>query len=153
MTRDQVGGDVGAVELAQMTLDVASAHASRIKREDLVVEAVEPALMLAHHFGVERGVAVSRDVELDRSILGLDGLRRVPVAAIARASPFSVVRLVAQMVGHLGFEHALYECALELLQQPLRAKQIFRFASSLEQLFEQLVLDVGRQRIHRCAFR
>ena len=55
--RDQARRDLGAVDLGQVRLDVAHRHPARVHREDLVVEAVEAALMLLHQLRLERAVA------------------------------------------------------------------------------------------------
>src|SRR6266511_1261643 len=46
--RDQPVGDVDAVQLAQMPLDLPGRHPARVEREDLLVEAVERPRVLGH---------------------------------------------------------------------------------------------------------
>lgn len=43
--RNQVGRDLRAVQLTQVMLDVTLGHAARVQRDDLFVEALEPALV------------------------------------------------------------------------------------------------------------
>lgn len=57
---DELMRHLGAVELAQMRLDVAHRHAARVEREHLFVEPFEPPLMLGKHDGLEASFAVAR---------------------------------------------------------------------------------------------
>ena len=58
---DQVGRDVDAVELAQVALDLADAHAAGVHRDDLVVEAGKAPLVLGDQLRVEGRQPVARD--------------------------------------------------------------------------------------------
>src|SRR6201999_3787352 len=51
--RDEVGRYLGAIELVEMPLDVADAHAAGVQSEHLVVEALEAALVLGHQLRLE----------------------------------------------------------------------------------------------------
>jgi hypothetical protein len=77
----QVGRDLEAVELAQMPLDLAGAHAPRIHRHDLVVEAGEAPLVLGDQLRVEGRQPIARDLQIQLAGPGEHGF-----AAIARIS-------------------------------------------------------------------
>src|ERR1035441_9428805 len=54
------GGNLDAVHLLEMALDLARRHAARVHRDDLVVEAGPARLSLSHDLGLERGLAIAR---------------------------------------------------------------------------------------------
>src|SRR5690606_28744366 len=115
--RDEVGRDIGAVQLAQVTLDVARRHASRVESDDFLVEALEPPLSLGQEPRLERALAVPGNAHFDRASLGLDGLRRIAVAYVATSPPGLL--LVTEVLGHFRFEEALHQRAFQLREQAL----------------------------------
>src|SRR5215471_6081134 len=113
---DEVGRDLGAVDLGKVALDLAHAHAARVKAQDLVVEAVEPGLMLGDQLGYEAAGPIARYRNLDLAILSQNGLRARAVAAVAAAAPRRITLLVAKVLGQLGTERALDQCLLQLFE-------------------------------------
>src|SRR3954466_13035651 len=59
---DQIGRDLDAIQLAQVPDDLAGAHAPRVHRDHLVVQAGEAALILGNQLGIEAGLAIARDL-------------------------------------------------------------------------------------------
>src|SRR6266540_3218567 len=112
---DQSIGDVDAVQLAQVPLDLAGRHPAGIQREDLIVEAVEGAGVLGHHLRLERGVAVARQLDRDRPVDGSQRLRRHPVAPVRQSvragqllrPPVLAEQLIDQLVRDL---HVAHQC-------------------------------------------
>src|SRR5882762_11251866 len=107
---------------ASVPLDVANAHAARVQRQHLVVEALEPALVLAHQLRLERPRPISRDPNLDRPSLRLHPLVGVAVAAVALATALDGVSLEAQVLSQLSVQHSLHERGFEPMKQPLRTE-------------------------------
>jgi hypothetical protein len=64
-----------------MSLDFAGGHPTRIERDDLVVEAVEPGLPLLDELRVELPVAVARDLNRDLALFAFERLARLVVNA------------------------------------------------------------------------
>src|SRR5262249_21933921 len=93
---DEVGRDLGSVQLGQMALDLAHRHAAGVEAQNLVVEAVEMRLALGDQLRLEAAAAVARDRNLDLAILGQDRLRTLPVTAIAAPAAGRVALLVAE---------------------------------------------------------
>jgi len=58
--RDQVRGDLGAVDLVQVALDLADGQPARVERDHLLVEADPTGLALGDDLRLERAVAVAR---------------------------------------------------------------------------------------------
>jgi hypothetical protein len=80
---DQVRRDLDAVQIAQMPRDLARAHAPRVHRDDLLIEAGETPLVLGNQLRVEGGLPIPRDRELDPPGVGQHRLAAVAVAAVA----------------------------------------------------------------------
>src|SRR5829696_9197599 len=59
---DQVRRDIDAVQLVQVALDLPGAHAPRVHRDDLVVEAGEAPLVLGDELRVEARLPIPRDL-------------------------------------------------------------------------------------------
>jgi hypothetical protein len=66
-----------------MALNLALRHAARIKRDDLLIEAVKARLVLLDQLRLELRVAVTRHVNLDLAALAAQGLRGGAVARVA----------------------------------------------------------------------
>ena len=123
---DQVRRHRDAVELPQVTLDIAHRHATRIERQDAIVEAVEAALALGHDHRFEAAVAIARHRKRHLAVLGQYRLVRMAVAAVARAPARRVALLVAQVLAQLGAQRTLQKRLLQLPEQPVVAQQVFR---------------------------
>jgi DNA-binding CsgD family transcriptional regulator len=66
--RDQPVGDVDAVQLAQVALDLPRRQPAGIQREDLIVEAIEAALVLGHDPRLETGVPIPGQLDLSQYV-------------------------------------------------------------------------------------
>ncbi len=131
--RDQRRRDLDAVQLAHVGLDVAGAHATRVQRQDLLVEPRKAPLVLADQRRVEAPLAVAGNIQHHPLAARVHGLRAGAVAVIARR----LLRLVAQVHVHLGIEHALGQRLLQLRRQTLEIQRRTRSA-----LRNQLVQQV-----------
>ena len=60
----------------------------------------------------------------------------MPVAAVAGTMASRGVLLVAEVVGHLAFEHALDEASSELVEEVALGEQVFGFVAVLKELVE-----------------
>src|SRR6266516_4786377 len=139
---DQSIGDVDAVQLAQVPLDLAGRHPAGIQREDLIVEAVEGAGVLGHHLRLERGVAVARQLDRDRPVDGSQRLRRHPVAPVRLSVGRIGARPVAEVLLQLDAGGTLDQPLAQLVDQSVRAGQLLRPPVLAEQLIDQLVRDL-----------
>ena len=106
---DQVGRGVDAIEVAQMTGDLAHAHATRVHRDDLLVKAGKAALVPGDQLRVEAGLAVPRDLQLELARVGRHRLSAVAVAGVAGLAG-------RQMMVHLGVQRPLGESLLQLVE-------------------------------------
>jgi hypothetical protein len=86
-----------AVNLLQVGLDLAAGHAARIRRDDLVVEAVEAGLTLLDELRLELRVAVARDINVELAALATDGFRGLAIAGVAAVFTGGVVLFVTEM--------------------------------------------------------
>ena len=133
---DQVGRDLDAVELAQVALDLAGAHAAGVHGDDLVVEAGEAALVLGDELRVEGRQPVARDLQLELAGAGQHRLRAVAVAAVGPA-----VRLAAlEVVVEFGVQRPLGERLLQPVQQA-PVGQGGPGIRSAQELVQQLIRD------------
>lgn len=130
---DQVGTHVHGVYLAQVCLDLAHGHAACVHRDDPVVKAGEPALVLADDLRLEGSMTVARHLDAQRSIVGQDGLAAAAVAVIEHAFRLGPTRLVAKAMRHLGAEGTLAE---RLLEPPRDGFGRFRGHRASDQMVE-----------------
>jgi hypothetical protein len=86
-----------------MRLDLTGAHATRVERDDLLVEAREAALVLGDELRIEAPVTIARNRQLEFATVGENSLATTAVAVIARR----LLGILTQMVIHLGIEDAL----------------------------------------------
>ena len=143
---DQVGRDLGAVELGDVALDLANRHAAPVEAQDLVVEAAEPPLALRDQLRLEAAGPVARDLDVDLAVLGQDRLRARAVAAVAAAAARRVALLVAQMRRQLRPERTLDQRLLQPFEQPVVAGQVLRLLIVGKQLIQKL--RINRRRRH-----
>lgn len=120
--------------LFDVTLDFARRHPACVHRQNLVVEAGKPRLVLGHRLRLECAIAIPGHRDLGLSELALDGLPRRAVAGVAAAPARRIVLPVAQMAGQPGVERPLDHSADELFQQPLLANPILRAPAVAQQL-------------------
>src|SRR4029453_3355709 len=136
---DQVGRDLDPVELAQVTLDLAGAHAPSVHGDDLVVEAGEAPLVFGDELRVEGREPVARDLQVELAGAGQHGLRAVAVAAVG-----PTVRLAAfEMVLQLGVERPLGQGLLQPVQQA-PVGQGGPGIGSAQELVQHFIRDGGR---------
>jgi hypothetical protein len=133
---DQVGRDLEPVELLEMPADVAHAHPPRVKRDDLVVEPVEPRLALGDQPRLEAALPVARHRDLEQAVLAPQRLaaHAVPSVGLHRRRLLPV--LVAEMLGQFGPQHALHQRRLQVPHQPAVAQQILRPLAALQELVQ-----------------
>ena len=94
----QVRRDLDAVQIAQMPDNLARAHAAGVHRDDLVIEPRETALVFGDQLRVETGLAVTRNLQLDRARVGDDRLLTVTVPPVAGL-------IAGKVMVHLGVEN------------------------------------------------
>ena len=126
--RDEVRRDVDPVKLLEMVTDRARAHATRVHRDDLVVEVGEAPLVLGNQLRVERPRSIARDVQAHLGRARQHRLGRRPVAPVRPAGRLRVALLRAQVVVQLGIQDALGERLLQVVQQPVTGEQLGRVA-------------------------
>ena len=80
-----------------MALDLAHAHAPRIHRDDLLIEAGKAALIFGDQLRVECALAIPRDVQGQPARVGQHGLLAIAVAGVC----MPVGGLAAKMLVHL----------------------------------------------------
>ena len=119
---DEIGRDLDTIKLAQVPDDLARAHASGVHRDHLVVEAREAALVLGDQLGIEAGLPVARDLQIQLAAVGEDRLAAIAVAAVARL-------LTSEMMVHLGIQRALGERLLQLVEKAVRIEGRLRVRS------------------------
>src|SRR6266511_3451173 len=150
--RDQPLGDVDAVQLAQVPLDVARRHPAGVQREDLLVEAVERAAVLGHDPRLEGGVAVAWQLDRERPVDRAQRLRRRPVAPVRLSLRRLHARRIAEMLLQLGAGGAFDQPLAQPVDQSVRTGQLLRPLVLPQQLIDQLVRDLDVAH-HRCSFR
>jgi hypothetical protein len=131
---DQVGRDVDAIELAQMPLDLAGAHAAGVHRNDLLVKAGKPPLVLGDQLRIEGRQAIPRNVERHLARFRQYRLPAITVAAVA------VFLAGAEMMIHLRVQHPFGQSLLQLVEQAVLVECRFRIASG-QKLVEQRIGD------------
>jgi hypothetical protein len=92
--------DVDAIEIAKMSDDLSHAHAAGVHRNDFLVEARKPPLILGDQVRIEGRLPISRHIQLYPSGVGNHRLLAVAVAAVVRLA-------VRKMMVHLRVQHPL----------------------------------------------
>ena len=105
------GETLQSVRPQQMALNLTHAHAARVHADDVVIEAGQPALILADQLRLEARLAIARNVQLQFAVGRQNRLGARAVVVIAR---LALPALALQMVAQLGREHALGRLLLEL---------------------------------------
>src|SRR6202007_56212 len=100
---------------AQMTDDLAGAHAAGVHRNDFVVEAREAPLIFRDQLRVETCLAVARHRQLDLAGVGDDGLLAIAISTVAWL-------LAGKMMVHLSVEHPFRQRLLQTLDQAVAIK-------------------------------
>jgi len=143
---DRVAADLDAVEVGQVRGDVAHRHAAGVEREDLVVQAGQARLALAHQPRFKRPVAVARRLDRDRTEFGLHRLGRVPVAVIAGSARRRLPRRTAQMLGQLGAQRRLDHAPGKLGNQPTGPGDLVRI-EPLQRVLQRIIGQQPREPI------
>jgi hypothetical protein len=94
-------------------LNLADCQPARVQRDDLVVEAREAPLVFAYQLRLERPLAIARDLNRDRPLVGEDGLPAGTIAMIAGELGFCRSGWVAEVVGQLAAQRPLNQRLLE----------------------------------------
>jgi hypothetical protein len=113
-----------------MTLNLPHGHATRVHRDDLRVEAGEPALVLGDQPGIERALPVARNAQFKLAGLGDHRLGRIAIAPV----DFAAGRLTLKMVVHLRVQHPVRQSLLQLVEQAVLGKNIPRVTSRKQQI-------------------
>src|SRR3954471_13862051 len=135
---DQVGRDLKAVELAQVPLDIAGAHAAGVHRHELVVEAREAALVLGDELRVEGRQPVARDLQIELGGVGEHALGTVAIPTIGAPVRLAGLEVVVQF----GVQRTLRQGLLEPVQQAAVGQGGPGIRPSQE-LVQQLIRDGG----------
>ena len=85
-----------------MARDLQGAHAARVHRDDLVIEAGEATLVLGDQLRVEAARPITRHLDLDPSPIGRHRLAAIAVPAVGSLAP------PAKIVIHLRIERPMY---------------------------------------------
>jgi hypothetical protein len=115
--------------------DLPGAHAPRVHRYDLVVEAGKPALVLGNELRIEGRLPIPRDLQLDPAGLGRDRLAAIAVPAVAGL-------LGGQMMLHLGVQRPLGQRLLQVIEPAIGIEGRLRVRAS-QQLIQQRVGNTG----------
>jgi hypothetical protein len=112
---DQVRRDVDAIEIAKMSDDLSHAHAASVHRDDFLVEAGKPPLVLGDQVRIEARPPISRHIQLYPSGVGNYRLLAIAVAAVAGLA-------IRKMMIHLGVQRPLGQRFLQIVQKAVRIK-------------------------------
>lgn len=110
-------GDRETVDLPQLLLDVARAHAHGVKGDDQLLDALGQAAPLGHQHRLKGAGPVAGHLDLHLSVLAPELLACLSVARVAAVAPFGGVLLVAQVVVQLSLQHLLGAAHIELLHE------------------------------------
>ncbi len=122
-----------------MALDLAHAHATRIQRHDLLIEAGKAPLVLGDQLRIEGREAIARHRDAQLAAVGEQRLLAVAVAAVGPA----LGRLAVEMVVHLGVQRPLRQRTFQLVDEAILAEGSLRITAGQE-LIQQLVRDHRR---------
>jgi hypothetical protein len=104
---DQIGRDLDAIELLEVTLNLAHRHATRVERENPVVKTVEAGLALRHQLRLEAPLAVPRNLDLQIAVVRLQRLLGVAVADVPGSAAGRITFLVSKVRRQLGSQGTL----------------------------------------------
>ncbi|MBO2443863.1 hypothetical protein J4557_40710 [Actinomadura nitritigenes] len=121
--RDQVARHLDLIDLGQVRADLPGGQALGIQRGDRLVEPFDPAGVLGHDLRLEHPRPVPRHLDPHRPDLGRHRLSRGAVAVVAGRDGRAFAPLIAQMIGHLGFQRGLQHGLGDPGRQPVRPDQ------------------------------
>lgn len=107
-----------------MAGNLPGAHAARVHRHDLVIEARKAPLVLGDQLRIEAALTIARDCKLN-----LGRVRDHRLAAIAVAAVANLI-IVPEMMIHLSIERAFRQRLLQRIQQTALLKRSRRIAAS-----------------------
>ena len=138
---DGLAGDLGAIDLRQVGLDLAGGQALRGQRDDHLVDAGQALLPLLDDLRLEGAVAVAGHGYLHRADVGQHGLGAFAVAGVAAVLAGRIMLVIAEVVGDLALQGGLQQPLGQLLQQPALAGQLQTLGlGPVHQLVDQLVV-------------
>lgn len=121
---DRLPGELGAVELGQVALDLADGEALGIEGDDIGGNALEATTVLGHRRRLEGAVAVPGNAQLHGPDVGGDRLGVAAVAGVARAAAGRVIRFVAEMISQLDLQAGLEHLADHVGQKAVLTGQL-----------------------------
>src|SRR5689334_8811670 len=127
-----------------MSGDLARAHAPRVHRDDLVVEAREAGLPFGYDLRFKRPIAIPRRLERQLAEIAFQGLGGLAVTRVAAVVAGLVVFRIPEMIGHLGLHGPLQQRFCELLQQPVFANDVFWLLIIRQQFVNEVEVDGHR---------
>ena len=119
-----------------MALDLPHAHAARIHRHDLVVEAGKASLIALDQLRIERPLPIARNPDVELRAFRQNRLLRIAVAPVRSAFR----RFALQMVVQLGVQNPLRQSLLQLIKKPILGKDGLR-VPALQKLVQRVLLD------------
>jgi hypothetical protein len=108
--------DLHAVQILQLCLDIARCQPMSIEREDFLVEAFQPRLMLFDQLRFEAAFAIPRNGQLHVTLLALERFPAAAIAAVGTAFFSASVLDIPQTGLKLNFEAALNHGLGQLLE-------------------------------------
>jgi len=140
---DQLRGDFYIVKALDLLSDVPLAHSTGVEGQNLIFHAFGIAVIFADDLGLIVALAVSGNLDVDFSQLGLDGLLGIAVAIIGRyifGVCGSMATLTPQFLIHLHFHDLLNDIP----------EHIFHGCHDVGGAGEVLALDVLLQKFLWC---
>ena len=89
----------------------------RVEGQDRLIETVLPPLMFGDQLRLEFAVAVTRDLDIDFRVVGLDSLSGRAVAEVAAIAPRGVVLLITEQMSQFAIEGAFNEGFAEIFEE------------------------------------
>ena len=117
-----------------MALDVARAHAARVERDDLVVEAGKAPPVLGDQRRIEAAVPIARNRQLQSPFGRQHRLGAAAVAVVGQSG----IGLLRKMHIHLGVQHPLGQRLLQIPDQTTRIEHRLRVSPG-KQLIQKLL--------------
>jgi hypothetical protein len=127
----RLGRDLVAVEVLDMGLDVPRRHPLGVHRDDLLLQPGDIFLVLLDDPRLKIGLSIPRNIQVDLTELGFDGLGREAVFGAVGGLGFLVVFFVAQMVRQLPLEERFDDTSRMKALKSSRYSPPFSFSSFL----------------------
>jgi len=110
----------------ELRLDVAGGHAAGIHGQDFLIEALHPCLAFFDQLWLKGALPISRDLDLNVSLLSFHGFLTGAVACVAIGIALALVFGIAQMRIEFGFQATLDHRLGELLEQAVLGQHVLR---------------------------